>query len=435
MKKVLGFCALMFGVFTLAACGNGLGGKEKLVVWSFTDEIKTMVNDYYLIDNPDLPYEIEIVMTPTEQYQSRLDGALQTGKNAPDVILLEQQYAKKYLESDYLMSLDSDGLDLADRARENNYLYTVEYMEKDGTNYGLSWQAAPGAFYYRRSIAESVLGTSDPVEVQSKISNWDDFKTLAVDLAKADYRILSNMTGVSKPMLAGRDTPWFIDNKLDIAPEVYEYLDMLYYLENTEEIEGINHPLSNESTAWADAWFSDMYGDKVFGYFLPSWGLHYVLKPNSESSDGKFSSYGDWGVIEGPQAYFEGGTWITVREGSKMTEEAKHLIEYITLNNDFMKQWALDTGDFVGSISVIEEIKSSVSDDFLAGQNQYEVFDALAKNIKNQNVTGFDMDILSILDSSSISYATQTNDMNTPEDVIESFKTAIKNAFQQIDVE
>lgn len=432
--------AMLFGMVGCSSDDEGTtssnsGKRETLTVWSFTDEMDTIVNDYYLIENPDLPYDIEVVVTPTEQYQSRLDGVLATDTDVPDVILLEQQFALKYLESDYLMSFESDGLDLADAARETNYAYTISFMEKDGANYGLAWQASPGAFYYRRSIAEEILGSDDPEVVQEAVSTWEAFDELAIELAQNDYKIMSSITGASKPQLASRTEGWIVENTLVIDDQVYDYLEQLYFLQNEEDLYGVDTPLINESTVWQDAWFSDIYGDTVFGYFLPSWGLHYVLEPSSESSDGTYSSYGDWGVVEGPQAYFDGGTWMSVYSGTDMADEAKALIEYVTLDAGFSEAWAMNTGDFVANMDVIDSIKSEVTSEFLGGQDQYEIFDTLAKEIDTSIVTGYDMDILSILDSQAISYATQTNDILTTEDVITNFKIAMQNTFPTLVIE
>ena len=43
----------------------------------------------------------------------------------------------------------------------------------DGVQKGTTWQATPGLFAYRRSIAKDVLGTDDPTEVQTYLSDWD----------------------------------------------------------------------------------------------------------------------------------------------------------------------------------------------------------------------------------------------------------------------
>lgn len=188
-KKILGIGVA--SLLVLAACGDsGTGeegatditededveletygsGDQVLEVWSFTDEINTMVEDYFIPANPDLDYQIEIVNIPTEEFETKLDPIIST-EDAPDIILLEQNFAKKYVES---------GL-LADFAEFNNIMEgsedTYDYVKgigtsADGVFNATAWQAAPGAFFYRQSMAEEYLGASTPEEVQEKISDW-----------------------------------------------------------------------------------------------------------------------------------------------------------------------------------------------------------------------------------------------------------------------
>ncbi len=84
-----------------------------------------------------------------------------------------------------------------------------------------------------------------------------------------------------------------------------------------------------------------MKNDSVFGYFLPTWGLHYVLKTNCEDAEGNTTS-GDWGMVAGPQAYYWGGTWLAIREGTELVDESADIIKYLTTEPDFLKAWAAD---------------------------------------------------------------------------------------------
>jgi len=54
----------------------------------------------------------------------------------------------------------------------------------------------------------------------------------------------------------------------------------------------------------------------IFGYVLPTWGLHYVLKANAPDSSG------DWGLTNGPSSYFWGGTWLGIYVNSKKKDAA-----------------------------------------------------------------------------------------------------------------
>ena len=102
-------------------------------------------------------------------------------------------------------------------------------------------------------------------------------------------------------------------------------------------------PYVNEQTYRQQGWFSDMSGDKVFGYLLSSYSLHYDLKANAKSVATGNDTSGKWGVCKAPVAYSDGGTWLAVLNTSDKKEEAQKLIEYFTMNEDFLTKWANDT--------------------------------------------------------------------------------------------
>ena len=109
---------------------NGLGGSKdtdsssKLVVWSFTDEIEGMIKNYYQPAHPDML--IEYSMTPTDQFPSKLDPPLASGYNCPDVVSLEDAFARRYIESDLLLPLDDVYAEIQQRHR----VYLGRYREQ-----------------------------------------------------------------------------------------------------------------------------------------------------------------------------------------------------------------------------------------------------------------------------------------------------------------
>ena len=99
-------------------------GDQVLEVWSFTDEINTFVDEYFIPNHPDIDYQIEIVNIPTEEFETKLDPIINT-EDAPDVILLEQNFAKKYVESGLLA--DFAAFDNIMQGSEDTYDY-VKWM-------------------------------------------------------------------------------------------------------------------------------------------------------------------------------------------------------------------------------------------------------------------------------------------------------------------
>jgi len=446
MKKIISLLLLVMLVFSLVGCGeeasqsnvtdnqdSSTGEKkqdskkgsngDKLVVWTFTDELQKIINNYYLKDNPDLGYEIEIVIVPTEQYQQKLDPVLGAGKSAPDVFALEAAFVKKYIDSGFTANLLDKGIEIPSDA-------TVQYVldvatDNNGALKGISWQATPGAFFYRRSLFEKYFGVSEPEDVQKLVSDFDKFYETAKEIKEKsndETKLISSLGDIQNVYLAARKDGWIVDNKFVIDPAIDDLMELAKKLESEN--------LTNEGQQWTETWFAAMSNDEVAGFFLPTWGLNYVLKSNAENANTGESTAGDWGVVQGPAPYFWGGTWLAMREGTKMEEAALDLIKYITLNEDFLTKYAKDTGDFLGHQKVVNNIKDDFSEEFLAGQNHYAQFFEMAPNIDATILTGSDQDINALLGEQLTAYAKGEKDKET---AMKDFITAVQNAFPNLE--
>lgn len=435
-KKILG--VLLSSVLALGILATGCGKsdepaatkasqKQTLTVWTFSEELKGMVDDYYLKDNPNLPYEIDVVIVPDDAYQAKLDPALQAGgKDAPDVFALESQYAKKYTNSDLTMTFDDLGIS------EDTYSDSVDYVldvarDDNGKLKGAAWQACPGAFFYRRSIAQECLGVSEPDEVQEYLKDFDTFLDTARTINEksgGNCKILPGVRDIDYVYFANRNEGWIVDNQLTIDPLIDDYFAIAKTLYDEDLVFGI--------TPWEEGWFAAISDSKVFGYSLPTWGLHYVLKTNAENADSGESTSGDWGMVQGPGAYFNGGTWLTVNSKTEMKEEAKALVEYLTANEDFLKTWALDTGDFLANKKVVNEIKDDFKEEFLNGQNHYAIFADLVEGINADHLTGSDGFIQDTLVEEIDAYGKGEKDKDK---AIADFKMNVKNAYPDLMVD
>ena len=156
-KIVLG-AAVCAAAILATSCGKAKSGSskadasKKLVVWSFTDELEGMINDFYKPAHPDMT--VEYSMTPTDQFPNKLDPVLQSGAGAPDVFALENAFVRKYIESDLLLPLD----DVYEEVKGKMADYPMKIGTYKGHVYGMAWQVCPGALFYRRSLAKAYLG-------------------------------------------------------------------------------------------------------------------------------------------------------------------------------------------------------------------------------------------------------------------------------------
>lgn len=215
-----------------AASAPAAAEGKVLNIWCWNDEFQSRFNDYYpevkeiaadkstttLKDGTTVKWTINA--NENNNYQNKLDEALLNQDSAADddkidIFLIEADYALKYVDSDYVLDVKKD-IGLTDSDLAGQYQYTKDIVSVDGSQRGTTWQATPGLFAYRRSIAKEVLGTDDPTEVQTYLSDWDKFNDVAAKAAAKGYKMLSGFddayrtfsNNVSAPWVTGTPLPW-----------------------------------------------------------------------------------------------------------------------------------------------------------------------------------------------------------------------------------
>lgn len=441
MKKLLSAVLSMILITTLfVGCGSKTNknakeleiNKDKVLrVWSFTDELKKPL-EYF---EKKYGIKTELTIIPTENYASKIQPVLESGVGAPDVFTAEIAWVKQWIDLPYWENLSEDPYN-ADEW-EKDYVPYVFNLGKDsnGNVKALSWQATPGGFIYKRWIARKVWGNDDPAFVGEKLSSMENFFKAAEELKKAGYKIVPD-EGAIRWFAKGSDPkPWVNEkNELQLTQAQIDSMD---YQKKLRE---------NEYTAmapeWSPAWFASMQGpvpfnagwdklDKVksdkkvevFGYVLPTWGLHYVIKPNAKDTAG------DWGLTSGPSPYFWGGTWIGVYSGSDNKGAAWEFVKMMTHDEEFLNWWYQQTGDLLSYKPVTDKVKDTASDKFLKGQNHYQFFLKEAEKINPNIVTKYDQGIDNIWGNVVSEYV---NGKKTKEQAINEFYKQVKNAYPEI---
>lgn len=449
MRKLISLLLVVLMLFSLVACGSNddtatteaaatTAGeatteaasteKEVINVWSFTEEVPTMVAKYLEL-HPDFAakYEIKttVVATTDGAYQPALDQALAAGgADAPDIFAAEAAFVLKYAQGDasqYTATYKDLGIDVDAKIKEADIAqYTVDIgTNKDGNVVGLGYQATGGAFIYRRSIAKEVWGTDDPAEITKKVGpGWETFFAAAAELKAKGYGIVSGDGDIWHAVENSSEQPWVVDGKLVIDPKREAFLDLSKQLKDNQ--------YHNDTQDWQDAWFADMKdagAKKTFGFFGPAWLINYVLAGNSEAT------YGDWAVCEPPVGFFWGGTWVMGAASSEKKEAVGDIIEWITLDTSeqgLQYMWANGlmnadgTKDAVASGVVMG--KSNGELEFLSGQNMFDIFIPANQFANGKNLTQFDETINRFWRDQVRSY---TAGEKSREDAIKDFKQMV----------
>ena len=373
--------------------------------------------------------------TTDNNYQNKLDEALLKQDSAAaddkiDIFLVEADYALKYVDSDYTLDVKND-VGLTDDDLKDQYQYTKDIVSVDGVQKGTSWQATPGLFAYRRSIAKDVLGTDDPAEVQSALSDWDKFNTVAEEAAAKGYKMLSGYDDAFRVFSNNVSEPWVDGTTVKVDPNI------MAWVEQTKDYTDKGY--NNKSTLWSDQWASDQGpSGNVFGFFYSTWGINFTLLGNSlatpTAEGGKEEVgngiYGDYAVCEGPQPYYWGGTWICAAAGTDNTDIIRDVMQKLTCDEAIMKQITLDTQDYTNNEKAMEEIANSdYASDFLGGQNHIALFAEAAKKIDMSNAGPYDQGLNESLQNAFKDYFTGTVDEDTAK---ANFETAIKEKYPEL---
>ena len=431
---------------TAAADADTEEGKV-LNIWCWNDEFQSRFNDYYpgvkevaadkstTTLNNGITVKWTINPTTDNNYQNKLDEALLKQDSAAaddkiDIFLVEADYALKYVDSDYTLDVKND-VGLTDDDLKDQYQYTKDIVSVDGVQKGTSWQATPGLFAYRRSIAKDVLGTDDPAEVQSALSDWDKFNTVAEEAAAKGYKMLSGYDDAFRVFSNNVSEPWVDGTTVKVDPNI------MAWVEQTKDYTDKGY--NNKSTLWSDQWASDQGpSGNVFGFFYSTWGINFTLLGNSlatpTAEGGKEEVgngiYGDYAVCEGPQPYYWGGTWICGAAGSDNIETIKDVMQKLTCDEAIMKQITMDTQDYTNNEKAMEEIANSdYASDFLGGQNHIALFAEAAKKIDMSNAGPYDQGLNESLQNAFKDYFTGTVDEDTAK---ANFETAIKEKYPEL---
>ncbi len=377
------------------------GGGKVLNIYVWNSEFKERFEKYY----PDYDAKTESIgdvkvnfVTNTNEggvYQKKLDEALKAQESAAaddkiDIFLCEMDYVNKYTNTDMAVNIKSLGL--TDDDMSQMYDYTKQAATgSDGVLRGVSWQGCPGGFVYRRSIAKDVFGTDDIKEIQTQVSDWDKFAAAAEQLKEKGYKMLSGYDDALRVYSNNVSSKCVSDDgTIQIDPSIEKWID------TTKEYTDKGY--NNKTSLWAEEWTADMGKDsKVFGYFMPAWGINFSMAEGSgakKNDDGSFEaggSYGDWAVVTGPQAFNWGGSFICGATGTDNANLVADIMKKLCCDEDIMFNISKDTQDFVNNKAANKKLEEKgIVSEFLGGQSLVKALSASADKIDCSNVSPYD---------------------------------------------
>ena len=412
MKKALALLLALVMILSLAACGSSepadtdapaddatvaetpkveepvdeepVAEEGKVFrIYAWNEEFKGFFEKYYEVPEG---ITVEWVINPSDGgvYQDKLDEALLNQENAPadekiDMFLAEADYILKYTDTEFTQDITALGV----TDFSNTYEYTVQAAsDSNGVVKGVSFQCCPAALIYRRSIAEDVLGTSEPAEVQELLNSWDKFNAVAADAKAKGYLMTASEAATFRVFSNNTTAPLVIDGELVLDDAIKAW--------QAQAKEFADKGYTQTCDIWSDECTAQMFADgKTMCYFGPAWYFNFSM---GNAQDPEKGCPGDWAIVEGPQAHFWGGTWLLAATGSDNPTMLADVMDTFINDEEVCKALIEKEAQFTNNQAVNAAYAENpeYGNAFLGGQNDVAVFVELAKNIKFENKTIYD---------------------------------------------
>lgn len=469
--------------------------KEKLVIWSFTDELQTagdlehFKSLYTAEGKPYAGMEIEFVAVSIQDgYMDKILPALESG-NGPDIFTGELDHIKQFIEAGYygnleaMMAADKD-IDLAaEKADYKEYIWQSAIDPATGQLAALSWQVTPGAIFFKTDMAAAVWGSeagfpaAGSENYNAEVTKWmneNKFNTVAnlleaqkeVKAFNAKWRLFPDDQAV-RHFAAGTNNPamWIDENgKLNPA----KIKEQIPYINLVKDMYGatIDQSLTANASEWSGPWFDAMDKElidaegnawQVMAYSMPTWGLKYIIEPNMEKVDAAGKTLakpaedadqatkdayaaaafkGNWGMASGPNSYFWGGTYLGFNADSKNPEVAYAFIKSMLFDKARLVERQKADGDMYSVESVMAPvIESYEGRESLGGMNHLAVFNEEAKKIDLSKVTTYDRGLNDKLGVHITNYKLGAEGYTSIADVLTAFYKDVQVTFPEIYVD
>lgn len=433
MKKVLALILALAMVLCMTSCGsNNKATDEKFYVWAWNTDFVTILEQVlpnYL--TADEIARIEFVnVGDSSIYQDKIDAILADPNNEeyPDIMLLEVGYVQKYVQSGSLKKVSDLGITAADMANMYDYNLSLGTNASTGDTYALFWQATPGCWQIRADLAQTYLGTTDPAALQEMFSTWDKVVEVSKTVNEASggmVKLLSGADDLKYVFCNGaRKSAWYDSNdKIVIDSAVEDYLEL------AQDLYGLTFDVTMWSTEWATLKDGDgVESEAAIAFTGCPWYSYWCL--TDTWNDNTI-------LIQGPQAFYWGGTGLAATSKCSDTDLARKILYYTTCDTQAMIDINTANGDYVNNkeaIAHIQEHGSGTTSTFSTFNGQ-DIIGFFASKCEGINVLAVGEDQIiceNLLPSVVDSYESGSVDLAT---AVANLKSAIHDTYSYLTID
>lgn len=398
MKRYLALT--LAALMMLVAFGASAGGEqlvfdtdpsqlEGTVTWWYWDEagIQPMIEAF----NEVYPkVTIEIVPVVNADYVKKVQTAVASGLDLPDILNAEMDWRGKILSYDIWEDLEAAPYN-ADTGKIMDYDQNL-IRDENGKLCGFDNIICASGLAYKAALAQEYFGTDDPVELKALLPDWAAFAAKGKEVSEKSNGKVFMMTGyqdAGRSMFYQNPAPLVEDGKLvNFDTVVRPTLEKLIMFKQNNVCDMIDQ--------WTPAWNASFAADDHIFYPCPSWMIPFVIKPNDPNGEGR------WRVMEAPEGGFNyGGTMFGVSQTSKNKEAAWAFIQWTTLTDEGAAAYRDKLDYFVPRKDLYEGDAFDFSgreDPYFGGQNWTEMlYKIIPQGLKTRPQHVYDGSITEVL--------------------------------------
>jgi hypothetical protein len=373
-----------------AAADLDTAGKE-LVFYGWNEELKGFVETYYLADNP-LPEGVTwapLITTGTQEYQNKTDAQLAADATSAaadkiDFFGAEFNYMSRYVNIPYTMPLTSLGLTQAELDTQIPYTLGAG-ITTDGVYKAISFQSTPLLMFYRASIAEKVLGSSDPAVVGEAMKDWPAFEATAAKMKDAGVKMMHGPSDIFYQFAnaSGEAIVATGSEKITVPAKWTEWVTYGKKL--------ADDGLVGTGAMWGGDWTTAMADGSTFCFSGPAWFINFTMADAVKGTD----AYGDYRATTGPVGTLWGGTWMFAGASTDNGDLVADIMRYMCTDTDTAASMAIATQNTPSNAAAFASMAAGGPDlglEILGGQNPYDIYAKAAESI-DANVIAKEMSI------------------------------------------
>lgn len=364
-----------------SASGDSGDNKEVITVWAWDKNFNIRVMEeaekIYEADHPDV--DIQIVDYGREDIEKKMHTTLSTGstKNLPDIVLIEDYTAQKFLTS-YPGMFE----ELTEHFSYNDFAqYKLSPMTVGGEIYGVPFDSGVTAMFYRTDYLEQAGYSASDLENIT----WERYIEIGKDVYEKTGKHmagddLNEMSGLARIMLQSANQ-WYFDENGELTITNNKALKEVFDL----FVEMKNSGIVKNTSGW-DAWVGAMNDGSVASVVSGSWIMASIMAGEDQAGKWAVAPTPKLSTVDSVNASNIGGSSWYVLGGKDTGETAIDFMKSTFGQNEEFYQTILTNVGAIGTyIPAQDGAAYSEASEYFSGQTIYQDFSAWMQEIPRIN--------------------------------------------------